>query len=97
MTGLSRCQHFIEILVSKPDWDTCGMAFRKLILDPLGQAHMRTRRALRGVSTRQAGAPKICCTAGFGSANRLQKSVEGGDTFRLAITGFYTAATNPNF
>jgi len=41
MTGLSRRQHFIEILVSKPDWDTCGVAFRKLVRDPLGQAHMR--------------------------------------------------------
>ena len=38
MTGLGRRQHFIEILVSKPDWDTFGVPFRELVLDPLGQA-----------------------------------------------------------
>jgi hypothetical protein len=52
MTGLSRREHFIEIPVSKPDWDTCGVAFRELVLDPLGQALLRPRRdSGGGVST----------------------------------------------
>ena len=44
MVGLSRYQHFIEILVSKPDWVTCGVAFRERELDPLGQALVRLLR-----------------------------------------------------
>ena len=70
-----------------------GLTFGKI--DPLGQALMRPRRALPGgldEASRCAENLLHC-----GSANRLQKSVEGRDTFRLAITGFYTRATNPNF
>jgi hypothetical protein len=64
MTGLSRRQHFIEILVSKPDWDTCGVAFREL-------AKWKALRVLpiaRNDRLLAGGFPGVCFAAETGCA-----------------------------